>query len=195
MTRRITVLLALAGFITCPGLALARQETPEGFRYETSMSGVLMQPRGDFDPALRTIGYGGGLHLLIPIASGPLSVGADGQLLFYPPAEDRRRHSMMVTLHGLLRAGRRSGPRRPYAEIFGGLKQFSTETRIGTFSYGVGAGLQFPRGRRIRDGELEHLLLEVGVRYLRGGGARVDGRTLAPSTHSIMLHVGMVRRF
>jgi hypothetical protein len=190
MTRRITVLAAIAGFVTTAELARAQPANPVPFRKDMVASGVLMQPLGDFRRALQMIGYGGGFHGLFAVGSGPMSAGVDSQLMFYAP--DGRNRDMMLTAHGLVRLRQRLGPRRPYAEALGGIKGFSAEadTRIGTFSYGVGAGMQFPLGRITSEGRPEQEVVEIGVRYLRGGGARVSDRTFTSSTHAVMLHVG-----
>ena len=93
MTRPITVLAAIAGFVTTAELAHAQPVTPGAFRKEMVASGVLMQPQGDFQRALQTIGYGGGFHGLIAIGSGLVSAGADSQLMFY--ARDGRNHDQL----------------------------------------------------------------------------------------------------
>lgn len=194
MNRPMTVLMAIAGWVATSALASAQPATPAEVRYEMALSGVLMQPRGDFLAALHTIGYGGGFQVLIPIGAGPVSVGADGQLLFYSAAKDRLGDEMILTVHGLMRLGRSAGPRRPYAEALMGMKGFSTDNRFPTYSYGVGAGLQFPLRRKMREGVIEQELMEIGVRYLRGGRARLAERRVTPSSHSVMLHLGWVLR-
>jgi hypothetical protein len=97
---------------------------------------------------------------------------------------------MIVTTHGLVRLGRRTGSRRPYAEALAGFKGFSTDSRFPTYSYGVGVGIQFPLARRTREGE--HQLVEIGVRYPRGGGAHLTEHRSTSRSNSVMLHVGMV---
>lgn len=99
----------------------------------------------------------------------------------------------MMTVHGLVRLHPRSDSRRAYAEALGGMKGFSFEesSRIGTFSYGVGAGMQFPFVRTTSAGAPQREVVEIGLRYLRGGGARLGSQMRASSTHSIMLHVGV----
>jgi hypothetical protein len=156
-------------------------------------SGVLMQPLGDLRGSIETIGYGGGFHFLTALGRGTVSVGVDSQLLLYsePGAQ---RDDMIVTAHGLIRLHRRSAPRRPYAEALAGLKGFSVSDRFPTWSYGVGVGMQFPFGRR-QEGTGERELIEVGVRYLRGGAAVVGGLRSPSSTDSIMLHIGRGWRF
>src|SRR5688500_6139942 len=186
MTRPIAVLVAIAGFFTTAEFAHAQPVTSGAYRKEMVASGVFMRPQGDFRRSLQTIGYGGGFHGLF--GPGRLAVGVDAQLMFYPAPRNRQQHEMLMTAHGLMRL-RGFGPRRPYAEAVVGIKGFSTDTRVGTSSYGVGAGMQFPFGPT-RAGTVEEELIEFGVRYLRGGGARVDFRESTSSTHSLMLHVG-----
>jgi hypothetical protein len=197
MARPIVVFAAITGLFTTAELARAQTAVPGVFRKELVASGVLMLPRGEFQRALRTTPYGGGFHGLFAIGSGQASAGVDSQLMFYPHGPDGRQHEMMLTAHGLVRLHPRLQiRRRPYVEAIGGIKGFSAEadTRIGTFSYGVGAGLQFPRSVA-REGTVQHETIEIGVRYLRGGGARLDYQRFAPSTHSVTVHLGWGLRF
>jgi hypothetical protein len=201
MTRSTTIVLAMAGWLTTSELVGAQPVTTAMAGKEAVLSGVLMQPQGDFRRALQTVGGGGGIHLLFPIRSGQVSAGIDGQLLFYPteryrlnPTDQYRQdHEMILTVHGLVRLHQRSDSRRGYVEALGGIKGFSFEesSRIGTFSYGVGAGMQFPFVRRTTAGVAQRHVVEIGLRYLRGGGARLGSQMRASSTHSIMLHVGV----
>jgi hypothetical protein len=194
MTLRDSVLAAILGFVMTAELAHAQPVTPAPARKELVASGVLMQPQGEFRRAVQTIGYGGGFHGLVAIGSGPASVGADGQLIFY--ARDRGGQDMMLTTHGVVRLHRRSTRRRPYVEAIGGIKGFSADSRIGTFSYGMGAGMQFPLGPSTTStGAPAQEVMEIGLRYLKGGGARVGDRAVPSNTHLVMLHVGWGLRF
>jgi hypothetical protein len=177
--------------VTTTGLAHAQQVTPAPFRREAVTSGVVMLPQGDFRRSDRTIWAGGGFHGLIPIGSGPWSAGLHAQLPFY----DIDGRDMMLTTHGLVRVRQRVGPRRRYAEALGGIKGFSADTRIGTFSYGAGVGMQFPFGRSPSAEAQEPEVMEIGVRYLRGGASRVHDPSVASRTHSVMLHVGWGLQF
>jgi hypothetical protein len=164
-------------------------------RKEAVVSGVLMVPHGDFRRALGTVGYGGGFHGGVAIGSSPVSVGVDSHLLFYE-LRSRRDHEMILTAHGLLRLIRRTPSRRPYAEALVGIKGFSIEpTRIGTTSYGVGGGMQLPLKRRDSAGGRDEQFVEIGVRYTRGGGARVDYERFTSTSRSVMVYVGSGRRY
>ena len=164
-------------------------------RKEAVVSGVLMVPHGDFRRALGTVGYGGGFQGGVAIGSSPISVGVDSHLLFYERPSGRD-HEMILTAHGLLRLSTRARVRRPYAEALVGIKGFSIEpNRIGTTSYGVGGGMQLPRKRRDRGRDRDEQFVEIGVRYARGGGARVDYERFTSTSHSVMVYVGSGRRF
>jgi hypothetical protein len=193
MTRPIAVLAAIAGLVTTAGLAHAQQVTPAPFRKDAVASGVIMLPQGDFQRADRTMWAGVGFHGLIAIGSGPWSAGVDAQLMVRDLYA--QNHDMMLTTHGLVRVRQRVGPRRRYAEALGGIKGFSADTRIGTFSYGVGVGMQFPFGRSTSAEAPEPEVIEIGVRYLRGGTSRVHDRSVASTTHLLMLHVGWGLKF
>jgi hypothetical protein len=193
MARPIAILAAIAGLVTTAGLVHAQPVTPGAFRKEAVASGVLMLPQGDFQRADPTIWAGGAFHGLIAIGSGPWSAGVDAQLMFRDL--DGRNHDMMLTTHGLVRVRQRAGHRRRYAEALGGIKGFSADTRIATFSYGVGAGMQFPFGRSAPEGAPEWEVVEIGVRYFRGGPSRVRDQPVVSSTHSVMLHVGWGLQF
>jgi hypothetical protein len=193
MKRHMTVLAAIAIFIVAAELAHAQAITEEPFRKEMVASGVLMQPQGDFQRALQTVAFGGGFHGLFAIGSSGASAGVDSQLMFFD--RDGQTADMMGTIHGLVRFGQRLGPRRPYAEALGGIRNFSAENRIGTFSYGVGVGMQFPLARSMSAGAPEREVVEIGVRYLRGGRARVNDRRPPSNTHSVMVHVGWGLQF
>ena len=178
------------------GLSQVEAQTVEHAspRKEAVVSGVLMLPQGDFRRALGTIGYGGGFHGGVAIGSRPVSVGVDSHLLFYERAS-RRDHEMILTAHGLLRFWGRTRSARPYAEALVGIKGFSIEpNRIGTTSYGVGGGMQLPLKRRDAGGRDEQFV-EIGVRYARGGGARVDYERFTSTSRSVMGYVGSGRRF
>jgi hypothetical protein len=77
-----------------------------------------------------------------------VAVGFDGQFLMYSRDGDFPSHELIITTHGLMRLRRRSGALRPYAEGLAGFKGFSMDSRLPTSSYGIGAGMQFPRARR-----------------------------------------------
>ena len=163
-------------------------------RKEAVVSGVLMLPHGDFRRALGTVGYGGGFHGGVAIGSSPVSVGVDSHVLLYELGSGRD-HEMILTAHGLLRLFRRTPSRRPYAEALVGIKGFSIEpNRLGTTSYGVGGGVQLPLKRR-NGGTTDEQFVEIGVRYARGGGARVDYERFTSTSQSVMVYVGSGRRF
>ena len=195
MTRPMTVLGALAGVLLTWDLAIGQTAEPGAFRKEVSAGGVVLQPRGEFRHALRSVAGGGGLHGLFAMGSGSVAVGFDGQFLFYSLDGDFANDQMIITSHGLLRFRRHAGTLRPYAETLAGFKGFSTDSRLPSSSYGVGAGMQFPLPRRARLAPGEQELLEIGVRYLGGGEARVDYGTSASRTRSVMFHVAMAMQF
>jgi len=189
MTRCGAVFLVMAGLFATPDVARC-QPASGSMRKEVIASGVLMAPVGAFHRALPTIGGGGGFHALFARRARPVAFGVDGQLLFYSPPD--HQDEMILTAHGVVRVRRPLDRRRPFVEAIGGIKGFSAEgsSRVGTYSYGAGAGIQFPVGRSKIAGPGEREVYEIGVRYLRGGGAHLDAQHIASSTHTITVHVG-----
>jgi hypothetical protein len=182
MQRPGIIMATLAGLLVTAEVGSAQPAERQSFRREISASGVVMQPRGEFRRALRTVAGGVGAHGLM-------------QFLMYSRDGDFPSHELIITTHGLMRLRRRSGALRPYAEGLAGFKGFSMDSRLPTSSYGIGAGMQFPLARRARVGPWERELLEIGVRFLSGGDARVDYGRSASSTRSVMVHVGMALQF
>jgi hypothetical protein len=77
------------------------------------------------------------------------------------------------------------------AQLASGLTGFSVDPgRPGTYGYGFGAGVQLPKATRPPFSPDEEELIEIGVRYIRGGGVRLDRDRFAPRTHAVMVHVG-----
>jgi hypothetical protein len=81
-------------------------------------------------------------------------------------------------------------------EVLAGIKGFSIDTtRIGTSSYGVGVGVQFSGGASTIDRKPAREVVEISVRYLRGGIAPVDGQRFAASSHALMIRAGWGLKF
>lgn len=158
---------------------------------------LTVVPRGEFSENVTNNGYGAGLQGLVRIGSSPFLVGGD--LGFVTYGSESRREQVSATIpiqvrvrtsnnillpHFVLRAQPRSGFIRPYVDGLIGLKYLWTETSIAdvdddesivsdtnlsdtSFSYGIGGGLQIP----LTKGRESRVMLDTGVRYLRGGRA------------------------
>lgn len=188
MQRHIPVLVTVC-LVAMSDLVYGQETTRRAPGRELAASGVLMLPQGDWIQPRLSIAGGGGFRALFPVASGLVSAGVDGQVLFYE--EGRHSNEQIVMVHGLLRAHRGTSARRAYLEALGGFKGFSVDpSDPGTYSYGIGAGMQLPIATRPPFGPDEEEFIEIGVRYLRGGGGRLMPERVAPNTHSVMLYLG-----
>jgi hypothetical protein len=187
MQRYIPILLTV--WLSTPNLVYSQETSNRATGREFAVSGVLMLPQGDWIRPRYSIAGGGGFRALFPVASSRVSAGVDSQVLFYQ--EGPRSSEQIITVHGLLRAHLGTGAQRSYVETVGGFKGFSVDPGSpGSYSYGVGAGLQLPIATRPPLGPDEKEFIEMGVRYLRGGGVRLTPGRIATHTHSFMLYVG-----
>jgi opacity protein-like surface antigen len=226
----VCFLFLLIGGATIIHAQAQRQEQDR----QISVYFLTVVPRGEFSENLPNNGYGIGAQALFPIGSSPFKVGGDLGFVIYgyenrtepisPTNPDVRRvntSNYILLPHFALRAQPRSGLIRPYVDGLIGLKFLWTETSIfdsfsnenvvldinlsdTSFSYGVGGGLQIP----LMGGRESNLLLDMGVRYLRGGRAEylregsireVDGSivydVLSSRTDTLTVQVGMTFRF
>ena len=159
---------------------------------------MTVAPRGEFSENVTNNGYGISLQGLIRLGPTPFLAGGDLGFVVYgsqtrseplsdtiPDIRVRVRTTNGIFLpHFVLRAQPRTGLLRPYVEGLIGLKSLHTRTSLAdvddddivssdtnlsdsTLSYGFGGGLQIPltKGREAR------IMLDTGVRYLRGGRA------------------------
>ena len=159
---------------------------------------MIIVPRGEFSENITNKGYGGGGQFLIRVGASPFLMGGDFGIVVY--GSQSRREPISATIpnlalrvttsnnifltHFVLRAQPRSGAVRPYVDGLIGLKYLFTRTSVSdlddgetiasntdlgdtTFSYGVGGGLQIP----LTKGRESRIVLDTGVRYLRGGRA------------------------
>ena len=187
MLRCIPVLVTMCVLATSE-LAYGQETTREATGKELAVSGVLMLPRGNWIHPSLSIAGGGGFRALFPVASR-VSAGIDAQMLFYE--EGRRDNEQIILVHGLLRTHLGTTSRRAYVEALGGFKGFSVDSgNPGTYSYGAGAGMQIPIATRPPFGPGEEEFIEIGVRYLKGGGVRLTPDRAARNTHSVMLYLG-----
>jgi hypothetical protein len=196
---------------------------------------LTVVPRGEFSDNLTSNSYGGGVQGLVRIGSTPFMIGGDLALVIY--GYESRREPISTTIpdvrvrvntsnfifapHFVLRAQPRSGAIRPYIDGLIGLKYLWTETSIPdlssednsvsdinlsdtAFSYGFGGGLQIP----LTKGRESRVVLDMGVRYLRGGRAEylregsireVDGLVvydvLSSRTDVLTVQAGVTIRF
>ena len=188
MLRRVPTFV-LSSLLMVSELAWGQESTRGASRHEMVASGLLMLPQGEWRSADQPIAGGGGFHALFPVATTRVFTGFAVQGFAY---DERRSHmEYIITAHGVLRIRLSSKPRRPFVEALGGLQGFSVEPqRLGTHSYGVGAGMQFPIATRPPFGTDDQEYLEIGMRYLRGGGAHLMTERVASSTNSLVLYVG-----
>jgi hypothetical protein len=155
-------------------------------------------PRGEFSENVTNNGYGVSGQFLARLGPSPFLAGGDIGIVIYgseshrepisstiPNLQVRVRTTNNIFLsHFLLRAQPRTGPVRPYVDGLIGLKHLFTRTSISdlfdgetiasstdlsdtTLSYGFGGGLQIP----LTKGPEARVLLDTGVRYLRGARA------------------------
>ena len=190
---RCIPILVTGLLLTTAGLVYGQETTREALRKEVGISGILILPKGDWIHPRQSVAGGGGFRMLFPVASSPLSGGFDVQVLFY---EEGWSDEQIIMAHGLLRATLGKTRRRPYVEALGGITGFSVDPGSpGTYSYGFGAGIQFPKAMRPLFGPNEEERIEIGVRYVRGGGVRLDRERFAATTPAVMVHVGVSFRF
>jgi hypothetical protein len=155
-------------------------------------------PRGEFSDNVTNNGYGASGQFLVRLAGSPFLAGGDLGIAVYGSVSHRepisttipnlqvrvRTSNNILFSHFVLRAQPRTGLVRPYFDGLIGLKHLFTKTSISdladdetiasstdlsdtALSYGFGGGLQIPltKGREAR------ILLDTGVRYLRGARA------------------------
>jgi opacity protein-like surface antigen len=159
---------------------------------------MTIVPRGEFSQNVTNNGYGGGGQFVIRIGRSPFLMGGDIAGVTYGSVSRREPFSATIPNVGLrvttsnniflshfvVRAQPRTGLIRPYVDGLIGLKFLFTRTSISdpdddetiasnvdlsdtAFSYGVGGGFQIP----LTKGPESRILLDTGVRYLRGGRA------------------------
>jgi len=192
-------------------------------------------PRGDFSENVTNNGYGVGGQFLARLAGSPFMAGGDLGISVYgsesrrepisttiPNLQVRVRTSNNIFLaHFVVRAQPRTGVVRPYFDGLIGLKHLFTRTSISdltdgetiasstdlsdtALSYGFGGGLQIP----LTKGREGKVVLDTGVRYLRGGRAEylrkgsireVNGQVLfdvlSSRTDVLAVQVGVMFRF
>jgi opacity protein-like surface antigen len=179
------------------GATVVQAQTQKQERGQLGFYFLTVAPRGEFGENVTNNGYGIGLQGLARIGSTPVLIGGDFGFVVYGseshreqfnatiPFDVRVRTSNVILLpHFVLRAQPRTGFIRPYVDGLIGLKYLYTETSIKdedtdetiesdtnlsdtSFSYGVGGGLQIPFTKNSE----ANAVLDVGVRYLRGGRA------------------------
>jgi hypothetical protein len=171
---------------------VSAQERQAGIYFTTIV------PRGEFSENVTNNGYGVSGQVLVRLGGSPFLAGGDLGIAIY--GSESRREPISATIpnlqvrvrttnniffsHFVLRAQPRSGPVRPYVDGLIGLKHLFTRTSISdlsddetfasstdlsdtTLSYGFGGGLQIPLSK----GPEARILLDTGVRYLRGARA------------------------
>jgi hypothetical protein len=193
---------------------------------------LLALPAGEFGTLGPDRAFGVTGHLGVGLGESIISLGGEGTWMQYGSAEwstlfgsgvpelhgkriSVETRNAMATLHGRVRAQRRRGRWRPYTDgLFGfaiiytesetrldgvSIGETETQARDLVASRGFGAGVMM----RSRPGD-EVPMLDIGVRYLRGGRAdylvegairRVDSRVIRDVTHSrtdmVTVHIGM----
>ena len=196
---------------------------------------LTVAPRGEFSENVTNNGYGISLQGLIRLGPTPFLVGGDLGFVVYgsqtrseplsdtiPDIRVRVRTTNGIFLpHFVLRAQPRTGLVRPYFDGLIGLKHLFTSTSISdliggetiasstdlsdtALSYGFGGGLQIP----LNKGREAKILLDTGVRYLRGARAEylrkgsireVNGQVifdvLSSRTDVLAVQVGVTFRF
>jgi opacity protein-like surface antigen len=216
------------------GLAFGQATTARAQEMQLGFDFLTVFPRGEFRDNISNNGYGASGHFLVRVKQSPLLVGVDVGGVVYgsetrrerllPDVPDVRvdvttKNNIFLT-HFLVRAQPRHGAVRPYVDGLIGFKYLYTNTSIDidaenspsdtnlsdvTLSYGVGGGVQVQltssRRRPV-------VLLDAGVRYLRGGRAeylregsisRKDGAVffdvLRSRTDVVTAQVGVTFRF
>jgi hypothetical protein len=178
--------------IGCATLVQAQEKGQAGGYF------MIIVPRGEFSQNVTNNGYGGGGQFVIRIGRSPFLMGGDIGGVTYGSVSRREPFSPTIPNIGLrvatsnniflshfvVRAQPRAGLIRPYVDGLIGLKFLFTRTSVSdpdddetiasnidlsdtAFSYGVGGGFQIP----LTKGRESRILLDLNVRYLRGGRA------------------------
>ena len=155
-------------------------------------------PRGGFSENVTNNGYSVSGQFLVRLGPSPILAGGDLGIAVYGSESHRepisttipnlqvrvRTSNNILFSHFVLRAQPRTGPVRPYFDGMIGLKHLFTKTSISdlsddetiasntdlsdtALSYGFGGGLQI----QLTKGPEARILLDTGVRYLRGARA------------------------
>jgi hypothetical protein len=192
-------------------------------------------PRGGFSDNVTNNGYGASGQFLVRLGPSPFLAGGDLGIAVYGSVSHRepisttipnlqvrvRTSNNILFSHFVLRAQPRTGMVRPYFDGLIGLKHLFTRTSISdltdgetiasstdlsdtALSYGFGGGLQIP----LTKGREAKILLDTGVRYLRGARAEylrkgsireVNGQVvfdvLSSRTDVLAVQVGVTFRF
>lgn len=181
--------LAIACWLTTAELAFGQPAAHEPARKELAVSGVVLVPDGNWLRPGESVAGGGAFRALYPVAATRVSAGFDAQWLFYEDGPGGPEQILMA--HGMLRAHLRRAARRPYVETLVGVKGFSVDPGTpGTYSYGAGAGMQFPLATRPPFGHDEQEFFEIGVRYIKGGGVRLRPERVERHTDGFIVYVG-----
>ena len=212
------------------GVTVARAQERQASVYFTTIV-----PRGEFSENVTNNGYGVSGQILVRLGPSPFLAGGDLGIAVYGSESHRepisttipnlqvrvRTSNNILFSHFVLRAQPRTGPVRPYFDGMIGLKHLFTKTSISdlsddetiasntdlsdtALSYGFGGGLQIP----LTKGPESRILLDTGVRYLRGaravylrkGSIREEGGlvffdVLSSRTDALAVHVGVTFRF
>ena len=216
------------------GLAFGQAHAARAQEFQAGVDFLTVFPRGEFKNNVTNNGYGASGHFLVRVKQSPLLVGVDLGGVVYgsdtrrvgllPDVPDVRVNvttkNIIFLTHFLVRAQPRQGIVRPYVDGLVGFKYLFTNTTIDldteenpsdtnlsdlTLSYGVGGGVHV---RLTPDRHWPAVLLDVGVRYLRGGRAeylregsirREDGAVffdvLRSRTDVVTAQVGVTFRF
>src|SRR5262245_11162188 len=192
-------------------------------------------PRGGFSENVTNNGYGASGQFLVRLAGSPILAGGDLGIAVYGSVSHRRpsrptfpnlkarvRPGTTISFSlFLLRPKRRTAVFGPYFDGLIGLRHLFTRTSISdltggetiasstdlsdtALSYGFGGGLQIP----LTKGREAKILLDTGVRYLRGARAEylkkgsirdVNGQVifdvLSSRTDVLAVQVGVTFRF
>jgi opacity protein-like surface antigen len=230
-TRRLAVRLLMA--LVC-GLAFGQAATVRAQEMQVGFDFLTVFPRGEFRDNVSNNGYGASGHFFVRVKQSPLLVGVDVGGVVYGSETRRERlladvpdvrvdvttkNNIFLT-HFIGRAQPRHGAVRPYVDGLIGFKVLYTDTTIDidsenspsdtnlsdvTLSYGVGGGVQV---QLMSSRRRPVVLLDAGVRYLRGGRAeylregsihREDGvvffDVLRSRTDIVTAQVGVTFRF
>jgi hypothetical protein len=165
---------------------------------QASVYFTTIVPRGEFSENVTNNGYGVSGQILVRLGPSPFLAGGDLGIAVYGSESHRepisttipnlqvrvRTSNNILFSHFVLRAQPRTGPVRPYFDGMIGLKHLFTKTSISdlsddetiasstdlsdtALSYGFGGGLQI----QLTKGPEAKILLDTGVRYLRGARA------------------------
>src|SRR5690349_10285621 len=229
--RRLTTRLLVA--LVC-GLAFGQAAAVRAQEMQFGVDFLTVFPRGEFRDNVSNNGYGASAHFLVRVRQSHLLAGVDVGGVVYGSETRRERllpdipdvrvdvttRNNIVLTHFLARMQPRHGAVRPYVDGLIGFKYLYTNTTIDfdaenspsdtnlsdvTLSYGVGGGVQVQLTSSLRR---PVLLLDAGVRYLRGGRAeylregsirREDGvvffDVLRSRTDVVTAQVGVTFRF